>query len=88
MVGKLGLKYNGADLFIEPNLGYNGTVDKAGATIKPISMFFLNSSLFSVYFDQDGQFELYAATAFQIFVRMQICTSNLSGHGVLYDAEA
>jgi hypothetical protein len=96
MVGKLGLKYNGADMFIEPNLGYNGTVDKAGATVKPISMFFLNSSLFSVYFDQDGQFELeeatpisgYAATAFQIFVRMQICTSNLSGHGVLYDAEA
>jgi hypothetical protein len=96
MAGRLALKYNGADMYIEPNLGFTGTVNKGAATTKPISMYMLNSKLFNVYFDTDGYFELgeanplsgYAATTFEIYVRMQVCSSNLSGHGVLYDAEA
>ncbi len=60
-----------------------------------MSMYFLNSQLFNVYFDRDAKFELsdmeniscYPAMSSAIAVRMQICTSNLSGHGVLINAE-
>ena len=89
MAGRLGLEFNGATMYIEPNLGFTGD---AGT---PCSMYFLNSRLFQVYFDRDAKFELgdmesisgYAAMSAQIAVRMQLCSSNLSGHGVLVNAE-
>jgi len=90
MAGRLALQFNGASMYIEPNLGFTGSggVNKA-------SMYFLNSKLFNVYFDRDAKFELgdmesisgYAAMSAQIAVRMQICSSNLSGHGFLVNAE-
>lgn len=90
MAGKLALQFNGAEMYIEPNLGFTGS----GGTNK-MSMYFLNSVLFNVYFDRDAQFELgdmetisgYAAMSAQIALRMQVCTSNLSGHGILLNAE-
>ena len=90
MAGRLALEFNGAAMFIEPNLGFTGS----GGSNK-MSMYFLNSQLFNVYFDRDAKFELsdmenisgYAAMSSQMAVRMQICTSNLSGHGVLVNAE-
>ena len=90
MAGRLALEFNGASMFIEPNLGFTG--DGGG---NKMSMYFLNSRLFNVYFDRDAKFELgdmesisgYAAMSAQIAVRMQICTSNLSGHGILVNAE-
>lgn len=89
MVGRLALQFNGAAMYIEPNLGFTGNLGNKG------SMYFLNSKLFSVYFDKDAKFELgdmesisgYAAMSAQIALRMQICTSNLSGHGFLINAE-
>ena len=91
--GKLGILYNGAMMYIEPNLGYTWA---GGGANNEISMFFLNSKLFSVYFDRDAHFEMgkmerisgYAAMASNIMVRTQLCTSNLSGHGVLLNAES
>lgn len=90
MAGRLGLEFNGAAMYIEPNLGFTGS----GGSNK-MSMYFLNSQLFNVYFDRDAKFELsdmenisgYAAMSSQMAVRMQICTSNLSGHGILVNAE-
>jgi len=90
MAGRLALEFNGAQMFIEPNLGFTGS----GGSNK-MSMYFLNSRLFNIYFDRDAKFALgdmesisgYAAMSAQIAVRMQICTSNLSGHGVLVNAE-
>ena len=90
MAGRLGLEFNGATMFIEPNLGFTGS---GGAN--KMSMYFLNSRLFQIYFDRDAKFALgdmetisgYAARSSQIALRMQICTSNLSGHGVLCNAE-
>ena len=88
MAGRLALEFNGASMFIEPNLGFtNGGTD--------CSMYFLNSRLFQIYFDRDAKFALgdmetisgYAARSSQIALRMQICTSNLSGHGILVNAE-
>ena len=90
MAGRLALEFNGASMFIEPNLGFTG-----GSGANQMSMYFLNSRLFQIYFDRDAKFALgdmesisgYAARSSQIAVRMQICTSNLSGHGVLVNAE-
>jgi hypothetical protein len=90
MAGRLALQFNGAAMYIEPNLGFTGS----GGSNK-MSMYFLNTRLFNVYFDRDAKFELgdmesisgYAAMSAQIAVRMQICTSNLSGHGILINAE-
>ena len=90
MAGKLALQFNGAAMYIEPNLGFTGS-----GGVNKMSMYFLNSQLFNVYFDQDAQFELgdmetisgYAAMSAQIALRMQVCTSNLSGHGILTNAE-
>ncbi len=90
MAGRLALEFNGAQMFIEPNLGFTGS----GGSNK-MSMYFLNSRLFNIYFDRDAKFALgdmesisgYAAMSAQIAVRMQICSSNLSGHGILVNAE-
>lgn len=90
MAGRLALEFNGASMFIEPNLGFTG-----GSGANKMSMYFLNSRLFQIYFDRDAKFELgdmesisgYAARSSQIAVRMQICSSNLSGHGILVNAE-
>jgi hypothetical protein len=90
MAGRLGLEFNGATMYIEPNLGFTGS---GGANT--MSMYFLNSRLFQIYFDRDAKFALgdmetisgYAARSSQIALRMQICTSNLSGHGILCNAE-
>lgn len=90
MAGRLALQFNGAAMYIEPNLGFTGS---GGSN--QMSMYFLNTRLFNVYFDRDAKFELgdmesisgYAAMSAQIAVRMQICTSNLSGHGILINAE-
>ncbi|MCP4729719.1 MAG: hypothetical protein GY872_06545, partial [Roseibacillus sp.] len=95
MAGRLGLEFNGAAMFIEPNLGFTGTIARGSSTTAPISMYFLNSQLFSCYFDKDAHFEIspmdkvsgYVAMACEMLVRMQICSSNLSGHGILTDAE-
>lgn len=88
-VGRLGLLYNGAMMYVEPNLGFT-------AAGKAFSMYFLNSKLFTTYFDKDAYFEVgdmerisgYAAMASNILVRTQLATSNLSGHGLLLDGEA
>ena len=88
--GKLGLLYNGAMMYIEPNLGFTS----AGGD--PISMYFLNSKLFNVYFDQDAFFEMgemkaisgYAAMSSNIMTRTQLAISHLAGQGVLINAEA
>jgi hypothetical protein len=77
-------------MFIEPNLGFTGS-----GGVNKMSMYFLNSRLFNIYFDRDARFALgdmesisgYAAMSAQIAVRMQICSSNLSGHGILTNAE-
>ena len=53
MAGRLGLEFNGAAMYIEPNLGFTG-----GAGSNKMSMYFLNSNLFNVYFDRDAKFEL------------------------------
>lgn len=90
MAGRLALQFNGAAMYIEPNLGFTGS----GGTNK-MSMYFLNTKLFNIYFDKDAKFELgdmetisgYAAMSAQIALRMQITTANLSGHGVLVNAE-
>lgn len=90
MAGRLGLEFNGCPMFIEPNLGFTGS---GGAN--KMSMYFLNSQLFSIYFDKDAYFEIspmdkvsgYMAMACEMLVRMQICSSNLSGHGILVNAE-
>ena len=90
MAGRLALQFNGAAMYIEPNLGFTGS----GGTNK-MSMYFLNTKLFNIYFDQDAMFELgdmetisgYAAMSAQIALRMQVTTANLSGHGVLVNAE-
>lgn len=98
MAGKLGLLFNGAMMYIDPNLPITGVdyVDGAGpASNGKISMYFLNSKLFNVYFDKDAYFELgdyerisgYAAMAANIMVRTQITTANLSGHGVIMNGE-
>ena len=88
--GKLGLLYNGAMMYIEPNLGFAiGGGDK-------MSMYFLNSKLFNVYFDQDAFFEMgemkaisgYAAMSSNIMTRTQLAISHLAGQGVLINAEA
>ena len=91
MAGRLALEFNGAaDVHrAKPR------VHRIGAGSNKMSMYFLNSRLFNIYFDRDAKFALgdmesisgYAAMSAQIAVRMQICTSNLSGHGVLVNAE-
>tara|TARA_R100001594_G_scaffold6004_2_gene17673 strand:+ start:8963 stop:10015 length:1053 start_codon:yes stop_codon:yes gene_type:complete len=91
IVGKLILMYNGAGMYIDNGLGFTTA---AGA--KPVSMYFLNSKLFSVYFDKDAHFEMsdmerisgYAAASSNIMVRTQLACSHLAGLGVLLDAEA
>tara|TARA_R100001594_G_scaffold25476_2_gene49756 strand:+ start:6346 stop:7401 length:1056 start_codon:yes stop_codon:yes gene_type:complete len=91
--GRLGILYNGAMMYIEPNLGFRW---HGGGANDNISMYFLNSKLFSVYFDRDAFFEMgkmerisgYAAMSSNIMTRSQLCISNLSGHGVLIGAEA
>tara|TARA_Y100001937_G_C7134334_1_gene339147 strand:- start:470 stop:1531 length:1062 start_codon:yes stop_codon:yes gene_type:complete len=90
IVGKLILMYNGASMYIDNGLGFTTA---AGA--KPVSMYFLNSKLFSVYFDKDAHFEMsdmerisgYAAASSNIMVRTQLAASHLAGLGVLLDAE-
>ena len=77
-------------MYIEPNLGFTS----AGGD--PISMYFLNSKLFNVYFDQDAFFEMgemkaisgYAAMSSNIMTRTQLAISHLAGQGVLINAEA
>ena len=100
MAGKLGLLFNGAMIYIDPNLPITDVnfVDASAAdqTTGKVSMYFLNSKLFNVYFDRDAYFELgdyerisgYAAMAANIMVRTQLTTANLSGHGMLINGEA
>ncbi|MCK5644665.1 MAG: phage major capsid protein [Gammaproteobacteria bacterium] len=91
IVGKLILMYNGASMYIDKGLGFTTA---AGA--KPVSMYFLNSKLFSVYFDKDAHFEMgemerisgYAAASSNIMVRTQLAASHLAGQGVLLNGEA
>ena len=91
IVGKLILMYNGASMYIDNGLGFTTA---AGA--KPVSMYFLNSKLFSVYFDKDAHFEMsdmerisgYAAASSNIMVRTQLAASHLAGLGVLLNGEA
>jgi hypothetical protein len=91
IVGKLILMYNGASMYIDNGLGFTTA---AGA--KPVSMYFLNSKLFTVYFDKDAHFEMsdmerisgYAAASSNIMVRTQLAASHLAGLGVLLNGEA
>ena len=69
MAGKLGLLFNGAMMYIDPNLPIEN-VNFADATqiaadptatnqtTGKVSQYFLNSKLFNVYFDKDAYFEL------------------------------
>ncbi len=91
IVGKLILMYNGASMYIDKGLGFTTA---AGA--KTVSMYFLNSKLFSVYFDKDAHFEMsemerisgYAAASSNIMVRTQLAASHLAGQGILLNGEA
>lgn len=91
MSGRLALVFGGAAVYIEPQM--------AGVTASdsnPLSMYFLNSKLFSLYTDPDAFFEIgemsaipgYASMAAQIIVRCQLTAGNLSGHGILTDGNA
>ena len=88
--GKLILMYNGAPMYIDPNLGY-----QVNGAATHVSMAFLNSKLFSVYFDKDAHFEMgdmerisgYAAASSNIMVRTQLAISHLAGCGILLNAE-
>ena len=79
--------------YIDNGLGFSTT---NGAGSLPVSMYFLNSKLFSVYFDKDAHFEMsdmerisgYAAASSNIMVRTQLACSHLAGQGVLLNAEA
>ena len=90
MAGRLALQFNGAAMYIEPNLGFTGS-----GGVNKMSMYYLNTKLFNIYFDKDAKFELgdmetisgYAAMSAQIALRMQVTTANLSGHGILINAE-
>jgi len=122
MAGKLALMFNGAKVYVAPELGYQydndtlatGTAkDMDGGDITfgtgsgeystditgaygTIDAMFINSKLMSMYFDKDAYFELgeferisgYAAMAANIMTRSQMCTANLSGHGILVNAFA
>ena len=91
IVGKLILMYNGASMYIDNGLGF--TTDAGG---QKVSMYFLNSKLFTVYFDKDAHFEMsdmerisgYAAASSNIMVRTQLAASHLAGLGVLLNGEA
>jgi len=91
IVGKLILMYNGASMYIDNGLGF-----KDASNTNFISMYFLNSKLFSVYFDKDAHFEMsdmerisgYAAASSNIMVRTQLAASHLAGLGVLLNAES
>lgn len=88
--GKLILMYNGAPMYIDPNLGY-----QINGAATHVSMAFLNSKLFSVYFDKDAHFEMgdmerisgYAAASSNIMVRTQLAISHLAGCGILLNGE-
>lgn len=88
--GKMGLLYNGAMVYVEPNLGF----EVAGGT-DFISMYFLNSNMFNVYFDKDANYRVkdwrelqgYDAEGCDILVRTQLAISHLASHGVLINAE-
>jgi len=90
--GKLALAYNGATMYIAPNLGFRET--EAGQHYD-VSMYFLNSKLMSVYYDRDAKFTMddfesvtgYASRAANIFVRTQLAASHLAGQGVLINGE-
>lgn len=91
MSGRLALVFGGAPVYIEPQLsGVNGSNGN------PLSQYFLNSSLFNLYTDEDAFFEVeplesipgYASMAANIIVRMQLTASNLSGHGILTNGNA
>lgn len=90
--GKLGLLYNGAMMYIEPNLGF----EIAGGSGDKISMYFLNTKMFNVYFDKDANFEVsdmerisgYAAMTANVLVRTQLAISHLASQGILINAEA
>ena len=90
MAGRLGLEFNGARMYISPNLGFTGS-----GGFDKMAMYFLNSQLFSIYFDKDAYFEVgpmekvsgYLAMSADLLVRMQLCSENLSGHGILVNAE-
>ena len=91
IVGKLILMYNGASMYIDNGLGFT-----TAAGGQAVSMYFLNSKLFSVYFDKDAHFEMsdmerisgYAAASSNIMVRTQLAASHLAGLGVLLNGEA
>ena len=91
LVGKLILQYNGASMYIDNGLGFT-----TAAGGQAVSMYFLNSKLFSVYFDKDAHFEMsdmerisgYAAAASNIMVRTQLAISHLAGQGILLNGEA
>tara|TARA_R100000808_G_C2150163_1_gene158797 strand:+ start:1937 stop:3001 length:1065 start_codon:yes stop_codon:yes gene_type:complete len=91
IVGKLILMYNGAAMYIDNGLGF-----KDATNTNDVSMYFLNSKLFTVYFDKDAHFEMsdmerisgYAAASSNIMVRTQLATSHLAGLGVLLNGEA
>ncbi len=91
IVGKLILMYNGASMYIDNGLGF-----KDATNTNFVSMYFLNSKLFTVYFDKDAHFEMsdmerisgYAAASSNIMVRTQLAASHLAGLGVLLNAES
>ena len=92
--GKLALAYNGATMFIAPNLGFNETLG-GGPNNWDVSMYFLNSKLISVYYDRDAKFTMddfemvsgYASRAANIYVRTQLVASHLASQGVLLNGE-
>ena len=90
MAGKLGLMYNGAMVYIEPNLGFTAF---DGAT--KFSMYFLTSSSFCAYFDKDAMFSIgemkeaenYDKYQAKTITRTQLAIDKLSVHGLLINAE-
>lgn len=91
MSGRLALVFGGAPVYIEPSL-----IGVTASDTNPLSMYFLNSKLFSLYTDPDAFFEVepmqaipgYASMAANIMVRCQLTAGNLSGHGILTDGNS
>ena len=91
MSGRLALVFGGAPVYIEPSL-----IGVTASDGNPLSQYFLNSRLFSLYTDPDAFFEVepmqtipgYAAMGADIYVNCQLTASSLSGHGILTDGNS
>lgn len=87
--------WRNAKIYVEPNLGFTANAG-SGMGAQPVSAYVLSSSLFQLYADTAGFFEVSpmervpgsVTESANVFCRMQLVTGHLASHGVLIDAEA